>query len=485
MFRLRYFLLPAMVGIFGLAACGGRPATFVPPAMQYQSVESAGTSPANVYVLGDGGVNTQYLSDMRVGADGQLYYSTSPNIQQSPIPTSGEIGSFNFSTHTQQYQTVGYWPGFIQMTTSAVWVEEANNASKKPTIDKYTAIGGTDTAIAIPIKKGQGIIGDGIYGGIAVGADGQLWWGTQNLPDVGEIDQSTNAVSVYPLPSPDAGISASPQFMTLGSDSYIWVTDAANDGVYRVVSDGSGNGSSTFTQMPQGSSSNASIEGIAAGPGGSLYTGLTFYLKEGEGAFDNGQASSTPNFSSVALPAVGIEPFAVAAGTTNVYFDDVHYSGLGIYNTATGKMVILPLTTPAVGGVAVDSTGTPWVGCKYKKASCVESVALTSTWKVYPSQSIKLYTEDKYGNMLPPGLIGIGESGNSGPFFVKSSNTAYCTASMISGFAHNIQVNPVATGTCSLTITDAHKRSVKVAVTVLSGKGAPQTRVRGNARYLF
>ncbi len=415
----------------------------------------------------------------------RLYYSTSPNIEQSPIPNTGEIGSFNFKTHAQSYQTVAYWPGFIQMTAGGVWVEEANNASGNPTIDRYSAINGTDTSIAIPIKKGQGILGDGIYGGIAVGADGGLWWGSQNQPVVGEIDQSTNAVSVYPLPSPGSGFPPSPQFMTLGSDSYIWVTDTANDGVFRIVSNGSGNGSSTFTQMPQGSSADASVEGIVSGANGALFTGTTFYEREGQGAFNAGQASATPNFMSIPLPSVGVEPYALAASSSNVYFDDVHYAGLGIYNTVTGEIVILPLATPAAGGIAVDSTGTPWIGCTLKKASCVEKVPLTAKWHVYPSQDVDVYTKDKYGDMLPPGLIGIGETGNSGPFTATSSNTAYCTAAMIEGFPHDVQVNPVLPGKCTVTVTDAHARSAKVFVTVINGKGAPQIRIRRSARVLF
>ena len=480
MSRVRSRYVAAVLCILGLGACGGHAAPGIPQfPMQFQRAESLESSGTSVFTLGDGTVNSQQISDMRVGADGKLYYSTSPSVAQSPVPTSGEIGSFDFTTHAQVYQTVAYLPGFLEETSAGVWVGEANNSTGNPAFDRYTAIGGTDTPIPIPIAKTNGFFGNGIYGGIAIGADGQLWWGTANLPQVGEIDQSSNAVTVYTLATPAGGFAPSPQFMTLGSDQSIWVTDTNNDNVYRVASTGSTKGTSTFTQLPQGPSSNASVEGIIGGADKNIYTGTTFYLAAGHGAFDRGPEVASPTFTSLALPSLGIEPYVLAAAGKKIYFNDLHFSGLGIYNTATGALVILPLAKPASGGIAVDSTYTPWLACTARKVACIERVALSSTWAVYPSSNIKLYTLDQYGNALPPGLVGIGELGNSGPFTVGSSNAAICTASVISGFDHDIQVNPVAPGTCTLTVTDAHARSANVAVTVVKGKGMPQLRVRG------
>ncbi|HEV3153227.1 MAG TPA: hypothetical protein VGZ02_05450 [Candidatus Baltobacteraceae bacterium] len=71
-------------------------------------------------------------------------------------------------------------------------------------------------------------------------------------------------------------------------------------------------------------------------------------------------------------------------------------------------------------------------------------------------------------------MLGIGETGDSGPFQVVSSDKTVCTAAVISGLDHNIQVNPKAVGSCVLTITDAHAKSVNVNVTVVQGKGNPR-----------
>jgi hypothetical protein len=180
------------------------------------------------------------------------------------------------------------------------------------------------------------------------------------------------------------------------------------------------------------------------------------------------------------LPSIGVEPTVFAAGPGKVYFVDFRFPGLGVYDTAAHTMVMLPTATApgGFGGLAVDTSGTPWLGCATSTGiSCVERIALTATWAVYPSVKINLYTKDLNGNALPPGLIGIGETGNSGPFTVASSNAKICTASVISGFDHNIQIAPVKAGKCTLSVTDSHARTVKVSATVINGSGNPQARV--------
>ncbi len=146
-------------------------------------------------------------------------------------------------------------------------------------------------------------------------------------------------------------------------------------------------------------------------------------------------------------------------------------------------MTILPLIPRAFGGIVVDKVGSPWVGCyTVRQVGCIEHVTLSSKWAVYPSNTLKLYSSDAGGNPFPPGLIGIGETGNSGPFTVTPSNSSVCTASVESGFDHNIQVNPAAVGSCTLSITDAHARTVKVYVNVVNGSGSPQMRVTRSIR---
>ena len=474
-----------------LSGCGAR--SMAPPSLSpeaFQRVQSADVRDAGtqVFTLGDGGTNAAWVMGLSTGADGQLYYSVGAASSGCPSPTSGEIGSFNVSTHAQSYQTVAYWPGFLLETAHGLWVEEVNNTSGNPTIDHYTAVGGTDTPVSIPIGPFSCVyFGNGIGGGIAAGADGELWWGSDNSPQVGEIDQTTNGVSVYTLGTPAGGLVPQPQFMVSASDKNIWVTDTSNDAVFRVVGIGTSKGTSTYTILPQGESYNPILEGITEGSDHKLYTGSEYLSSSSiSGYLDSGAPAKSPAFSSIALPSAGSFPYILAPSKTKIYYNDFIWGGLGSYDPATGELVILPLRNPlgasGVGGITVDASGTPWVGCTITNGTtqiaCIESVKLTATWKVYPSGSIKLYTQSQQGTPLPPGLIGIGETGNSGPFTVMSSDTTICTASVISGFDHNIQVNPVKAGKCTLSITDAHSRTVNVAVQVIKGKGYPYARVR-------
>ncbi|HEV3154427.1 MAG TPA: hypothetical protein VGZ02_11530 [Candidatus Baltobacteraceae bacterium] len=488
------FRLPfAAIMAFAVSACGARnaalPASSIP--MQFQRIQSDVTrvpiygSGTTVYTLGDGGANSAGVADMRLGVDGKLYYATT---SQNIGSLSGEIGKFDLTTRTQTFQAVSYTPSFIDETSNgSVWVEEFDNASGTPTIDKYAGIGGTDTPISIPVGPlSPGGI-NGLIGGLAIGADGELWFGVGNFgkggDTVGEINQTTDAVKLYPLTTPPGGNPPTSSWLVLGADKHIWATDGDNDGVDRVASSGASKGTSSFTQFPQGPygpPDYPSAAGIAAGGDSKIYAAVPFLgTSTGEGALDSGPAKAAPSFASLALPSIGIEPIVVAAGSGKIYFLDFHFGGLGIYDIANKKIVVLPTPTLAAGsGIIVDGIGVPWVSCvTASKAACIERIALTATWAVYPSVKVNLYLKDPNGNPLPPGLIGMGETGNSGPFTVTSSNPKICTASVISGFDHNIRVNPVIAGKCTLSVTDAHARTVKVFVTVINGSGNPQARV--------
>ena len=487
----------AAVAIFALSACGGHgPDSTVPLApMQFQHVQNASESGPVVYTLGDGGANASNLWDLRLGADGKLYWTTNPALSGCPWPTSGEVGNFDVSTHAQTYQTVSYGPSFIQETSNgSVWVEEWNNSSGAPTIDRYAGIGGADTPISIPIGPfspgcGQGYFGNGIDGGTALGADGAVWFGSSNSPQVGEINQTNNAVSVYTLKTPAGGGLPIPQYMTLGNDKHIWLTDALNDAVFRVATTGTSKGANTYAFLPE-HSFYYQPTGIASGPDKRIYAGsFNFSVNPFTGAMASAAADAAPVFTSIPLP-LNVAPAQEQYGSVSgkVYFGDIRFEGIGVYDTSTRTLVMLPMVNYAgFSGIAVDKSGATWLSCSTPAGvACVERFALTSTWAVYPSTKINLYTQDLNGNPLPPGLIGLGETGNSGPFTVASSNAKVCTASVISGFDHNIQVNPVAPGKCTLSVTDAHARTVRVFATVINGNGNPQAHVHriGSGRLL-
>ncbi|HEV3155412.1 MAG TPA: hypothetical protein VGZ02_16495 [Candidatus Baltobacteraceae bacterium] len=484
--RFAFVTLSAAV----LAACASQAPPVPRVAQQYQiaqPVAFAKNPDTQVYTLGDGGPNAQNVNGLQVGADGAFYFTVAATPTATPWPTAGEIGRFNPVARTQTFAAVPYMPGAIDETASgAVFVQEFNNTSGTPTVDRYSGIGGTDKQITVAFGPPDfQAPWNGMSSNFVVGADGLLWFASSLSPDLAEIHQSTNTATVFPLKTPSGGFPPNPQFVVLGTDHYIYTTDATNNGVIRVASTGSSKGANTFTALPGGFDNFVySPQGITEGSDGRLYVSeLAAGAQNYSGSqLDSAVPAKSLSFTSVGLPA-GAVPYLFAPDANGVvYFSDYRYYGLGVYNTSTGSMVDLPLPAPIDGGIVIDSKGVPWSACisalVLPRQACVERVALTSTWEVFPAATLTLYTQDEYGNPLPPGLLGIGETGNSGPFTVSSSNTHVCTAQVVSGFDHNIAVNPLKAGTCTLSITDAHARTVKTYVTVVSGKGIPQMHVR-------
>jgi hypothetical protein len=84
-------------------------------------------------------------------------------------------------------------------------------------------------------------------------------------------------------------------------------------------------------------------------------------------------------------------------------------------------------------------------------------------WSVFPSTTITVKTGSTNAQ-----LIGLGETGDSGPFTASSSNTAIATVaiSSVAGDDHNFVITGVAAGTVTVTITDAASRAVPITVTV-------------------
>lgn len=472
------FAVLACVGL--VSGCASHAVAPVPSGLlQFQRAVAApgsrGTNGGTVYPMGDASSETGFVMDFSLGADGQIYYASTPAYNNG-WSTTGEIGLFNPSTHAQSYQLISYDPGFIQETSDgSVWVTEDNNLSGTPTVDRYAGFNGPDARITMgfsPITPG--FFGNGIDGGLAIGRNGNIWIGSNNSGQVGVIDPSDDNAQIFNLNVPAGGVTPTPQFMTFISDGSLWLTDAANTGAYRVTAGGPSIGKNTFYALPEKGRPSTSVQGIVQGADSKIYTADTAYAT---GWLDS-SPYKTPQFNSLSLPAIGTSPYVFARFKSTLYFLDYHFDGIGKYNVATHKLVILPLVTWSDGNLVVDSSGMLWTSCYLPTSatSCIQNVPITSTWEPFPSRSIKLYTN--YNNEPnPPGLIGIGETGNSGPFTVKAPNPSICTAAMTPKFDHDVQVNPVATGSCSVVITDAHNRSVAVSVHIMKGSGLPQLRI--------
>jgi hypothetical protein len=156
-----------------------------------------------------------------------------------------------------------------------------------------------------------------------------------------------------------------------------------------------------------------------------------------------------------------------------IAFNDLQNAAIGIYNVTSHTLVELPTATrlqttfKAPDGVSVQSASSIWFSCygppPAGKALCLGHLQLTSTWAVFPSTTIAVKTGAANAQ-----LIGIGETGNSGPFTATSSNTAIATvaSAKLADGDHNFVITGVAAGTATITITDAVSRSVLISVTV-------------------
>lgn len=318
-------------------------------------------------------------------------------------------------------------------------------------------------------------------------------------PVAGPYDGS--AIVGYALPNGPNGTphgTARGQAIVYGQDENLYVTDRLN-GVVDQVSPASG---ATTRQMitPQqktlGSSNSAALAFMAKDGGGNLVLSL---LGANEnpvfGAVDV-LPSGTHKIGGYSLPNVpsGAEPYAIGANGNYAYYADL-YGGLGLINTSTGKTRLFPVApffsanatfTRTPDGVAVLGDGTAWFTCygnltgsKPLQPLCVGHTVYLGGWSLFPGPS---FTISGFGPLTSQ-PVGIMENptADSGPFSVVNSNAGVCRASTVND--HNFLVIGLASGTCTLTVTDSGKHSAQLLVTVQpSPSPSPAPAAEGRSR---
>ena len=194
-------------------------------------------------------------------------------------------------------------------------------------------------------------------------------------------------------------------------------------------------------------------------------------------------SASPPAFSALnALP--WYQPFDDVNDGDWVIFTEGSYNGspdiLNMFNTSTGKQVILPVSNATAQVVATGPDGSIWVGCgtgTYASPGfhpCVSRVLLAAAWSPFPS-ALTLFGTGSQNQQY----LGIGETGSSGPFTAASNNTSIATVAPAGGgLDHDFIVTGVAAGSTSVTVTDASGRSSLVNVSVTTASGTVQTRSR-------
>jgi virginiamycin B lyase len=466
-----------LLAIAVLAACashgGSAPSLPVTP----EFLGAATASKITYYNVGSG-TNDYEGFTTYAGANGIIYYDVVAQPTCNPggfcAAAQGNVGELNPSTKAFTEVTLYGEPlGIAQTSDGAVW--SAENTQIKggsngilARLSPFSAAGLTE--IPLPaVASGP----SPQPRALAIGSDANLWFTDQQGSRIGKISPAgpytTAAMTMYAVPSGPVGtpqLPAHPWGIASGSDGNLWFADRLNGVIYKSTTSGVMTGYITPEQVKLGSSNTSAPSYLALGSNGRQY----FTESTSPGKFDSISTSGT--FAKIALPS-GSVPYLNASKGATIAFSDIQNSAIGIYNVTTHKIVELPTRTlvqptlKAPDGVAVQSANSIWFSCfgppPTGKPICLGNLSLTSVWSVFPSTTITVKTGSTNAQ-----LIGLGETGDSGPFTASSSNTAIATVaiSSVAGDDHNFVITGVAAGTVTVTITDAASRAVPITVTV-------------------
>ncbi|MGZ5396678.1 MAG: virginiamycin B lyase family protein, partial [Mycobacterium sp.] len=176
--------------------------------------------------------------------------------------------------------------------------------------------------------------------GIAAGSDGALWFTNAGNNSIGRISTDGLTVTNYT----DASIS-NPYWIAAGSDGALWFTNAGNNSIGRISTAG------TVTNYTDASIS--SPYGIAAGPDGALW--FTNWANNSIGRI--GTAGTVTNYTGTGISG----PYGIAAGSDGaLWFTNRDNNSIGRISTAgtvtnyTGTGISGPY------GIAAGSDGALW-----------------------------------------------------------------------------------------------------------------------------
>ena len=434
------------------------------------AVTAATTASHIVYYNVGSNPNTDFNGfDILQGPDGNIYYTTLGPCSGNNCVSPGSVGKLDAASGAFTEIQLSSGPrGLVFTPDGALWAAELGVA-KLARITPFTP-GGVQE---IPLPNTGGT-NPGARS-VTYGNDGSVWFTLQFQSKIGKIPASgpytQAAVTTYSVPNGPPG---TPQFrarpfgMVNGPDGNIWFTDLLNGMVYKSTTAGTMTGYITPLQKTYGATNTSSPFYISAGSDRRLYVTL------GGGNGVNGylqQLATWGTFGYLGIPLNG-SPFLTRAGGSIVAYNDVNNDAIGMIDVASGAVREIP-TAPAVNpgttvpdGVAVASDGSVWFACfgpiPPGQHLCIGHLVQASTWSVFPATTITL----ERGKTNVNQLIGIAESGNSGPFKVTSSNPQVVTVSTVPHEDHNFVLNAVGYSRAFVFVTDAHGRTVRLIVTV-------------------
>lgn len=439
------------------------------------------------------------------GNDGKLYYTTIGLFQcvQNSLcyVSNGALGQFDPSTHSfteLPFQTSEPVAPY-QTPDGTVWVSLTNTdpATNKTIANVGVVSGGFSSAnvklVPLPTPSPSYLVSrPRSFALDATGANLYLTGNTDHR--VYRIPVSNPAgVMATPLPNYTPGPGAMfpysspayPQGIALGNDGKLYIANFSAYAGNVVQYDGTaftafGLPGVVQSQMPRY---------IVNGSDGNLYetsAGSCAVMPCG-GALNAMTTAGT--FTPIALPDGYSQPDDIAAGKGFVAFVDLGDAAVGTYDFTskevrdypiepnTGQVVCCSVWS-APNGVTVASDGTLWY-VTYGALSTggplgIAHVVMTSNWSVWPSQKISLFGSGPQAAQL----IGVMESGDSGPFTLTSSDKTIATLQPIAGESHNFHLVGVGPGNCTVTITDKNGRSETISVSVTTTTGTVQSTRR-------
>ncbi|HLX25464.1 MAG TPA: hypothetical protein VKR05_00615, partial [Candidatus Cybelea sp.] len=193
----------------------------------------------------------------------------------------------------------------------------------------------------------------------------------------------------------------------------------------------------------------------------------------GTGAIDSyangGRISPVPLTS---VPAGSI-PDSLSSAGSSTYYADIFAHAVGWIDWTTGKSRLIPVEAQVTNapyspnGILAAGDGTAWFTCKDGTTPlqplCVGHTTYLSKWSVFPGPAFQIGAGVRLSQ-----IAGIMENpqADSGPFTARVDKPHVCTASKVAD--HNFVVTGKSGGYCTVTVTDAHRRSVSVLVTVIA-----------------
>jgi hypothetical protein len=327
---------------------------------------------------------------------------------------------------------------------------------------------------------------------LAEGAQNQIWfafsafnsstsmflYGIGNLPLSGACQTTSSPqVNVQVVSGGVGGNSTPNSIAAIPGTSNVWVGDDSREYIY---------------QASPNPGASPNVANIALNDNG--VAGLTSNASTVYAATDfTGATINTLDVTGTLTPlatspwnSIGFGPVISTSGV--LLFADRQSAAVDLFDQATATALQLPL--PAAEdctAVAFDKYGNPWAVCEADAGGGnwtqdAYRMVLTPTWGVLPGTSISLAEPDCASSFTLAMPEKLGQ--DSGPFSASSSAPAIVSVTgALPQIDHAIGLNITSrTGTATVTVTDAHARSVAVSFTISSTGQSCDTVRRGGVR---